>query len=138
LNINFFKIKKWPTIILEFRTKWQLKWLENLLVHTVAISTGMTIAALCGVQLRVLTVRDHHNSDEALAVYMLRQTSLFKDAGLVRSRDPAKLAEADVIVDVGGVYDSSAHKYDHHQRGFFETFDDKHKTKLSSAGLIYK
>ena len=69
---------------------------------------------------------------------MLRQTSLFKDAGLVRSRDPAKLAEADVVVDVGGVYDSDAHKYDHHQRGFFETFDDKHKTKLSSAGLVYK
>jgi uncharacterized UPF0160 family protein len=48
------------------------------------------------------------------------------------------LAEADVVVDVGGVYDSDAHKYDHHQRGFFETFDDKHKTKLSSAGLVYK
>jgi uncharacterized UPF0160 family protein len=77
-------------------------------------------------------------SDEALAVYMLRQTTLFKDAGLVRSRDPAKLSEADVVVDVGGVYDSTSHKYDHHQRGFFETFDDKHKTKLSSAGLVYK
>ncbi|KAH8555322.1 metal-dependent protein hydrolase [Umbelopsis sp. PMI_123] len=80
----------------------------------------------------------HFHCDEALAVYMLRQTSLFKDAGLVRSRDPTKLAEADVVVDVGGVYDSDAHKYDHHQRGFFETFDDKHKTKLSSAGLVYK
>lgn len=24
------------------------------------------------------------------------------------------------------------------KRGFCETFDDKHKTKLSSAGLVYK
>lgn len=24
------------------------------------------------------------------------------------------------------------------QRGFFETMDDKHNTKLSSAGLVYK
>ncbi|KAF7728068.1 hypothetical protein EC973_006705 [Apophysomyces ossiformis] len=77
-------------------------------------------------------------SDEALAVWMLRQTDEFKNANVVRSRDPAKLAECNVIVDVGGVYDPKEHKYDHHQRGFFETFDDKHQTKLSSAGLIYK
>jgi uncharacterized UPF0160 family protein len=29
-------------------------------------------------------------------------------------------------------------RYDHHQRGFEETFDASHKTKLSSAGLVYK
>ncbi|KAI7867967.1 metal-dependent protein hydrolase [Spinellus fusiger] len=80
----------------------------------------------------------HFHCDEALAVWMLRQTDAFKDASLVRTRDPAKLAEADVVVDVGGVYDPSQHKYDHHQRGFVETFDEKHSTKLSSAGLVYK
>ena len=26
--------------------------------------------------------------------------------------------------------------FDHHQKSFFETFDEKHKTKLSSAGLV--
>lgn len=31
-----------------------------------------------------------------------------------------------------------SHRYDHHQAGFFQTFDEKHKTKLSSAGLVYK
>lgn len=30
------------------------------------------------------------------------------------------------------------HRYDHHQRGFVETFSEKHSMKLSSAGLIYK
>jgi uncharacterized UPF0160 family protein len=29
-------------------------------------------------------------------------------------------------------------RYDHHQRGFEETYDGNHKTKLSSAGLVYK
>jgi uncharacterized UPF0160 family protein len=29
-------------------------------------------------------------------------------------------------------------RFDHHQRGFTETFDSQHRTKLSSAGLIYK
>ncbi|KAI8374166.1 metal-dependent protein hydrolase [Radiomyces spectabilis] len=80
----------------------------------------------------------HFHCDEALAVWMLKQIPQFKDASLVRSRDPAKLAECDVVVDVGGVYDPEQNKYDHHQRGFLETFDADHKTKLSSAGLVYK
>jgi len=39
---------------------------------------------------------------------------------------------------VGGVYDPSRHRYDHHQRGFFQTLDENHQIKLSTAGLIYK
>jgi len=39
---------------------------------------------------------------------------------------------------VGGIYDPQNHRYDHHQRGFTETFSPRHQTKLSSAGLIYK
>ena len=42
------------------------------------------------------------------------------------------------MLDVGGVYDPSSHRYDHHQRGFEETFSPSHSTKLSSAGLVYK
>lgn len=57
---------------------------------------------------------------------------------LVRTRDPAKLEQCDIVVDVGGVYDHGKSRYDHHQRGFEETFSPQHKTKLSSAGLVYK
>jgi uncharacterized UPF0160 family protein len=57
---------------------------------------------------------------------------------LVRTRDPAKLATCDVVVDVGGVYDPATQRYDHHQRGFTEVFGGKFDTKLSSAGLVYK
>ena len=42
------------------------------------------------------------------------------------------------MVDVGGVYDPSKHRYDHHQRGFNEVFGNGFNTKLSSAGLTYK
>lgn len=42
------------------------------------------------------------------------------------------------MLDVGGEYIPSTHRYDHHQRGFTETFSPEHKTKLSSAGLVYK
>ncbi|KAI9634991.1 putative GAMM1 protein [Dioszegia hungarica] len=78
--------------------------------------------------------------DEALAVFMLRQTDEFKDADLVRTRDPKKLEPLDIVVDVGGVYSPEAHRYDHHQRGFTEVFGSGgfDKIKLSSAGLVYK
>ena len=35
----------------------------------------------------------------------LRQTPAFRDADIIRSRDPAVLATADVVIDVGGVYE---------------------------------
>ena len=79
--------------------------------------------------------------DEALAVYMLRCLPDYKDAEILRSRDPEKLADCDIVVDVGGEFDPSRHRYDHHQRGFEESMKSLGKgaftTKLSSAGLVY-
>lgn len=69
---------------------------------------------------------------------MLKQLPEYKDANIVRTRDPAVIAKADIVVDVGAVYDADTHRYDHHQREFTGTFDDKHKIRLSSAGLVYK
>jgi len=78
--------------------------------------------------------------DEVLACYMLTKlTSQFKDAEIIRSRDPKVLETCDILVDVGGVYDPHRHRYDHHQIGFSHTLDDnRYKIKLSSSGLIYK
>lgn len=76
--------------------------------------------------------------DEALAVYMLRLTEAYRDAGVKRSRDPSVLDTCDIVVDVGAIYDESRQRFDHHQRGFTEVFGHGFTTKLSSAGLIYK
>ncbi|KAI9026667.1 metal-dependent protein hydrolase [Phycomyces nitens] len=76
--------------------------------------------------------------DEALAVYLLRQTKAFKDGDVVRSRDPKVLATCNVIVDVGQIYDPQRNLFDHHQKGFEEIFNSNNQIKLSSAGLIYK
>ncbi|GBF89168.1 metal-dependent hydrolase [Raphidocelis subcapitata] len=76
--------------------------------------------------------------DEALGCYLLRQTPAFRDSEIVRSRDPAVLAGADVVLDVGGAYEPDALRFDHHQRGFVEVFGHGYATKLSSAGLVYK
>ncbi|KEQ92218.1 hypothetical protein AUEXF2481DRAFT_68899 [Aureobasidium subglaciale EXF-2481] len=78
----------------------------------------------------------HFHADEALAVYLLRLLPEYSNSTLVRTRDPEKLAPCHTVVDVGGVYDDAAKRYDHHQREFTTTFPD-HSTKLSSAGLVY-
>ena len=67
---------------------------------------------------------------------MLRLLPEYTSAPLVRTRDPAILETCHTVVDVGGEYDASKHRYDHHQRTFTTTFPDHH-TKLSSAGLVY-
>ena len=54
--------------------------------------------------------------DEALACFMLKKLPEYAAAEIKRTRDPAQLATCDVVVDVGGVYDPTIHKYDHHQR----------------------
>jgi len=76
--------------------------------------------------------------DEALACYLLRLTKKYENAEIVRTRNPNELDQLDIIVDVGAVYDPSKGRFDHHQKGFFQTFSPAFKTKLSSAGLIYK
>ncbi|THV04932.1 metal-dependent protein hydrolase [Dendrothele bispora CBS 962.96] len=78
------------------------------------------------------------HADEALAVFLLRQTKAYRDAGLKRTRDQTILDTCDIVVDVGAIYDDGKQRFDHHQRGFTEVFGHGFETKLSSAGLIYK
>ena len=73
---------------------------------------------------------------------MLKQLPKYKESVIIRSREPSELEKCDIVVDVGGVYDPSKNRFDHHQRTFTETFSSINpvkpwKIKLSSAGLIY-
>ena len=108
-----------------------------------------TQARGCGAARRALRAR----SD----VQPPRRSQAFKDAEVVRTRDPARLAELDVIIDVGAVYDpgapclgrrayansaadliapntAAAHRYDHHQRGFEHVFG--HGTRACDASRV--
>lgn len=73
------------------------------------------------------------HADEVMACAILRR--LYPDARIIRTRDPVCLAQCDILVDVGGVYDDAKKRYDHHQRGF----DKKRENgvKYSSAGLVW-
>ena len=54
------------------------------------------------------------HADDVFGVALL--TSLHPDAEVVRTRDPERLAQADVVLDVGGVYDARTLRFDHHQK----------------------
>ncbi|OAF66594.1 UPF0160 protein MYG1, mitochondrial [Intoshia linei] len=80
--------------------------------------------------------------DDVMAIAMLKVIPRLTDAKIVRSRNFEVLNECDYVMDVGGVYNHSERRYDHHQRGFNESVSSLDPTKLStvklsSAGLIF-
>ena len=57
--------------------------------------------------------------DEVLACFLLRTyIPEYKNCSIIRSRDPAVWAQCHTLVDVGGVYDPSNNRFDHHQKEF--------------------
>lgn len=67
------------------------------------------------------------HADDVLAAALIR-TFLDADAKVVRSRDPEVLATADIVFDVGHVFDAETRRFDHHQR--------EYEGNRSSAGMV--
>ena len=92
---------------------------------------------------RIGTHDGSFHCDEVLACVFLKLLPEYRDAEIVRTRDPDILSQCDIVVDVGGVFDHEAKKYDHHQASFDLTMEQvsggkiKSDVLLSSAGLIY-
>ena len=80
------------------------------------------------------TIATHSGSfhcDEALGCWLLQHTDKFKSAEIIRSRDPAVLATADIVIDVGGVYDEATLRFDHHQARHAVMHDCMAKHKIN-------
>lgn len=85
--------------------------------------------------------------DDVIACYMLKLLDRFQDHDIVRTRDPEKLAKAEIVVDVGAELDIAALRLDHHQRSFNQTIrnyfpelkitNPANPVRLSSSGLVY-
>ncbi|KAJ3312491.1 hypothetical protein HDV04_003091 [Boothiomyces sp. JEL0838] len=86
----------------------------------------------------IITHSGTFHADESLAVFMLKQLPEYANAKVIRTRDAEVIKGGSIVVDVGGVYDPKTSRFDHHQRGFEETFSKDYNIKLSSAGLVYK
>ena len=83
----------------------------------------------------------HFHCDEALACAMLQMTEEFAGAAVCRTRNKDRLAQCNIVVDVGAEYDPERYRFDHHQLSFAGTMttpEAEYKTRLSSAGLVYK
>lgn len=85
---------------------------------------------------KLVTHNGSFHYDEILATALLLE--IYPDANIVRTRDPMKIQNVDIVYDVGGIFDPNLNRFDHHQRSFNSTYSPKYQIKLSSAGLIYK
>lgn len=86
--------------------------------------------------MKLVTHNGAFHLDEVLATSVLLE--IYPDAEIVRSRDMDIIDSGDVVYDVGSIFDPEKNRFDHHQRGFYETFSPDYKIKLSSAGLVFK
>jgi len=57
------------------------------------------------------------HSDDVFAVAAFQLLLGKENMQVIRTRDDVVIAAADYVVDVGGVYDHAAKRYDHHQNG---------------------
>lgn len=74
------------------------------------------------------------HADDVLAVATLRM--VYPKATIVRTRDLTKLAQCDIVVDVGLIYDPENGRYDHHQKG--GAGSRSNGIEYSSFGLVWK
>lgn len=69
------------------------------------------------------------HADEVSACALLLLFDLIDRDKIFRSRDPNQLEQCEFVCDVGGVYDPTQKRFDHHQR--------EYEGDLSSAGMIW-
>ncbi|PWC50805.1 hypothetical protein TSA6c_33725 [Azospirillum sp. TSA6c] len=87
--------------------------------------------------LRLVTHGGSFHCDEVLAYAILRRAlppEALAASTLMRTRDQSVIEAADIVWDVGGVFDSARRRFDHHQRGAPVRPDG---SPYSSAGLLW-
>jgi uncharacterized UPF0160 family protein len=83
------------------------------------------------------TIVTHNHSFHADDVFACATLLLlFKDASIIRTRDPQVIANADIVLDVGLMYDEEKNRFDHHQKGGALTRENG--IPYASFGLVWK
>jgi uncharacterized UPF0160 family protein len=82
----------------------------------------------------IVTHNGNFHADDVFSIAAIKH--LFPDFKLIRTRDLTLIAEADVVIDVGGEYDPDKDRFDHHQRGGAGARDNG--IPYSSFGLIWQ
>ena len=82
----------------------------------------------------IATHNGNFHADDVFSIAALKQ--LFPSFKLIRTRDLELIAKADIVLDVGGVYDADTDRFDHHQRG--GAGERENGIPYSSFGLIWQ
>ncbi len=84
---------------------------------------------------KIVTHSGNFHTDEVFACAVLSILNS-GEVEVVRSRNPEVWATGDYVVDVGGVYDPTLGRYDHHQSG--GAGERENGVPYSSIGLVWK
>lgn len=82
----------------------------------------------------IATHNGNFHADDVFAVAALKH--LFPSAKIIRTRDLDVMAKADMVLDVGGIYDAEKDRFDHHQKGGAGARENG--IPFSSFGLVWQ
>jgi uncharacterized UPF0160 family protein len=83
--------------------------------------------------MKIATHNGTFHADDVFGVALLR--TLYPKAEFIRTRDEAVLDTADIVLDVGAVYDPATKRFDHHQAGAPQR---ENGITYSAFGLLWK
>ncbi|MBL4796677.1 MAG: MYG1 family protein [Oleispira sp.] len=84
-----------------------------------------------------ITIATHNgnfHADDVFSIAALK--NVFPSFNLVRTRDLEVIGQADLVIDVGGIYDPETGRFDHHQRG--GAGERENGVPYSSFGLVWQ
>ena len=82
----------------------------------------------------IATHNGNFHADDVFAVAALKH--IFSSIELIRTRDLDVIAKADMVLDVGGIYDADTNRFDHHQKGGAGARENG--IPFSSFGLVWQ
>jgi len=82
----------------------------------------------------IATHNGNFHADDVFSIAALKH--IFPSFKLIRTRDSELIAKADIVLDVGGIYDPETDRFDHHQRG--GAGQRENGIPYSSFGLIWQ
>lgn len=83
----------------------------------------------------IATHNGRFHSDDVFAVAALQLFLGKENTNIIRTRDDEVLKTADYVIDVGGIYDHEAKRYDHHQSG---SLVRDNGITYAALGLVWK
>jgi uncharacterized UPF0160 family protein len=84
----------------------------------------------------IATHSGRFHADDVFAIALLRMVPEWKSAKLIRTRDEEIIKKADLVVDVGTIYDPAQNRFDHHQTGGAGKYENG--VPYSGFGLVWK